>query len=138
MWESRSDFRGRWEGWKTCLWFSRLSTDRHFHGFPLSGRLGSLLLLVGSSPEAVRFRAGLQNVSAVGDAIQQRLAKARIRDHLRPFRERKIRREDYGRFFGSLGHNLEQKLCPDLGQWHIAHFIDGDQIVPAPARHHSA
>ncbi len=32
MWESRSDFQGRWEGWKTCLWFSRLSTDRHFHG----------------------------------------------------------------------------------------------------------
>jgi len=32
MWESRSDFQGRWEGWKTWVWFSRLSTDRHFHG----------------------------------------------------------------------------------------------------------
>ena len=31
MWESRSDFQGRWEGWKTWGWFSRLSTDRHFH-----------------------------------------------------------------------------------------------------------
>src|SRR5205807_2076579 len=31
MWESRSDFQGRWKGWKTCIWFSRLSTDRHFH-----------------------------------------------------------------------------------------------------------
>src|ERR1700733_5333773 len=36
MWESRSDFQGRWEGWKTWVWFSRLSTDRHFHGFPVS------------------------------------------------------------------------------------------------------
>lgn len=31
MWESRRDFRGRWKGWKTCSWFSRLSTGRHFH-----------------------------------------------------------------------------------------------------------
>ncbi len=31
MWESHSDFQGRWKGWKTWGWFSRLSTDRHFH-----------------------------------------------------------------------------------------------------------
>jgi hypothetical protein len=31
MWESRSDFQGQRKGWKTCFWFSRLSTDRHFH-----------------------------------------------------------------------------------------------------------
>jgi hypothetical protein len=33
MWESAvvADFQGRWEGWKTCCWFSRLSTVRHFH-----------------------------------------------------------------------------------------------------------
>src|SRR3954454_21161499 len=30
------DFQGRWEGWKTCFWFSRLSTDRHFHRFQVS------------------------------------------------------------------------------------------------------
>jgi hypothetical protein len=33
MWESRSDFQGWWEGWKTCFWFSRLSTTRHFHSW---------------------------------------------------------------------------------------------------------
>jgi hypothetical protein len=32
-WESHSDFQGRWKGWKTCFWFSRLSTDRHFTAF---------------------------------------------------------------------------------------------------------
>jgi repressor LexA len=31
MRESQSDFQGRGKGWKTCFWFSRLSTDRHFH-----------------------------------------------------------------------------------------------------------
>lgn len=30
MWKSRSDFQGQWKGWKTCFWFSRLSTDCHF------------------------------------------------------------------------------------------------------------
>ena len=72
MWESRSDFQGRWEGWKTCLWFSRLSTDRHFHGFPLLGCFGSFLLLFRGSAEAIRFRTGLQNMGAISDAIEKR------------------------------------------------------------------
>ena len=29
------DSQGRWEGWKTCLRFSRLSTARHFHSLAL-------------------------------------------------------------------------------------------------------
>src|SRR6185503_4394115 len=38
MWESRRDFQGRWEEWKTCCWFSRLSTGRHFHRLLLFAR----------------------------------------------------------------------------------------------------
>jgi len=138
MWESRSDFQGRWEGWKTCLWFSRLSTDRHFHGFPPLVCFGSFLLLLGSSAETIRFGASLKNVSTVGDAIEKRFAKPRIRNHLRPFRERQIRRENHGCFLSSLGHDLEQKLRADFRQRHVADFVDGDQIVSAPARHHSS
>jgi hypothetical protein len=46
MWESRRDFQGRWEEWKTCCWFSRLSTGRHFHRLLLQSvsRLNLLLL----------------------------------------------------------------------------------------------
>ena len=36
MWESRSDFQGRWETRETCLWFSSFPTARHFHS-PSSG-----------------------------------------------------------------------------------------------------
>src|SRR5579871_3805946 len=36
MWESRSDFQGLWARWKTCFWFSTASTDRHFHGPPIT------------------------------------------------------------------------------------------------------
>ena len=52
-----------------------------FHGpsFPRlsrSVRFGSLLLLLGGSAEAIGFRTGLQDVSAIGDAIQKRFAQA--------------------------------------------------------------
>jgi hypothetical protein len=39
MWESRSDFQVRWKGWETCIWFSILSTDRHFHSLCAFGRI---------------------------------------------------------------------------------------------------
>ena len=32
MWKSPGDFQGRWEERKTGVWFSALSTARHFHG----------------------------------------------------------------------------------------------------------
>lgn len=51
-----------------------------FHGpafpqlFGLLGRFSSFLLSVHRSAEAIRLRAGLQNVRTVSNAIQQRLA----------------------------------------------------------------
>jgi hypothetical protein len=89
MWESRSDFQGRWEGWKT---------DLGFPGFPPSVistaglvRFGSLLLFRRST-ETIRFCAGLQDVRAVGDAIQQGFAEPRVRNHLRPLGEWQVGR----------------------------------------------
>jgi hypothetical protein len=92
MWESHIDFQGRWEGWKTCFWFSRLSTDRHFHSFPLAG-FGSFLLLLGRAAEAIRFGSGFQNMSPVRDAIEQRLAQPRVWYYLGPFRKWQVRGE---------------------------------------------
>src|SRR5215211_7459299 len=45
--------------------------------------------------EAVRIGAGFDDVGAVGDAIEQRLAKPRVRNDLRPFGERQIRRQQH-------------------------------------------
>ena len=70
MWKSLRDFQGWWEGWKTWVWFSRLSMTRHFHGFPRLARFDSFLLLFGGSAKAIRFRARLQDVGAVGNTIQ--------------------------------------------------------------------
>jgi hypothetical protein len=76
MWESRSDFQepvGRAE--------NLLLVFRAFHGSSflplyrlLSGQLLSLLLFVSTAPKSVGFGAGLENVSTVSDAIQQRFA----------------------------------------------------------------
>jgi len=64
------DFQGRWEGWKTRVCFSMLSTDRHFHSLVFVGRFCSFLPLVDGSAEAVGLGAGLQNVRSIGDSIQ--------------------------------------------------------------------
>lgn len=39
MWKSLGDFQGRWEEWETGVWFSTLSTARHFHSLRLRQRL---------------------------------------------------------------------------------------------------
>src|SRR3954468_785320 len=80
-------FQGRWKGWEACFWLSRLSTGRHFHSSFRLGWLFSFLHLRDRAPEAIRFRTGLQDVSAIRDPIQQRLAEPRIRNHLCPFGE---------------------------------------------------
>jgi hypothetical protein len=58
MWESRSDFQGRWEGWKTCCWFSRLSTAPTFP---------QLFVFRGSSVFLLTFR--LLSFLGVFDAV---------------------------------------------------------------------
>jgi hypothetical protein len=40
-------------------------------------------MLLGGSAEAIRFRAGLRNLSAVDDASRSALQKARVADDLR-------------------------------------------------------
>ncbi len=55
---------------ETCFWFSRLSTDRHFHGLSGSVGLGSFLLLVRGSTETVRLGAGFEDMRSVGDAVE--------------------------------------------------------------------
>src|SRR3954468_2512731 len=67
-------FQGRWKGWEACFWLSILSTGRHFHSSFVFGRFFSFLPFGQRPPEAIRFRSGLQNVSAVRDPIQQGLA----------------------------------------------------------------
>ena len=56
-----------------------------------------------------------------------------VGNHRGPFGERQIGGDDYGRLLGAFGDNLEQKLGAHLGQWHVSHLIERDQIVTGPA-----
>ncbi len=62
----------------------------------------------------------------------------RVRKHLRPLRERQIRGHDQAGAFGPFGDDLEQQLGADLGQRHVADFIERDYVVAYPSRQHAA
>ena len=95
-----------------------LSTGRHFHSlFPVC-RFFSFLGFGNRSPEAIRFRSCLQNVSTVRDPIQQGLAEPRIRNHLGPLGEGQVRCHNHGGPLGAFGDHLKQKLRPDFRQRH--------------------
>ena len=84
------DFQGRWKEWETGS-----GVFHAFHGpsFPQLTSFAFLrfhrpIPLFGCPPKPIRFRAGLQNVGAIRDAVQQGLTKPGIRNHLRPLRKR--------------------------------------------------
>lgn len=90
------------------------------------------------SPESKRFRSGLDDVSAVGNPIEQRLTESGVRKDRRPLREWQVGCHDQRRSLSSIRDHLEQKLCPDISEWNIADFIQGDQISLHPTSHQSA
>lgn len=73
-------------------------------------RPGSLLLFFRGSTEAIGFGTGFQDVTAIGDSIQQRFAQSRIRNDLRPLRKWQIRSEHHSGFLGALGLAIVQLL----------------------------
>src|SRR2546422_5431826 len=79
---------------------------------PLS--LAGLALRQGA-PEAEGLGAGLDDVGAVGDAVEQCLAEPGVGDDLGPLRERQVGRQDDRGPLGPLGDDLEQELGADLG-----------------------
>lgn len=50
MWESRSDFQGRWERWETATQFATASTARHFHSFRRGLLMRSFARCAGTTP----------------------------------------------------------------------------------------
>src|SRR5882757_2736028 len=113
MWESGQDSQGLWEGWKACFWLSMLSTDRHFHGL-LLGRFCSFLLPVESPTKAIRFGSGLQNMCAVSDAVEKRLAQPGIRNDLRPLRKWQISGQHHRGSLRTFCNHLKQELGADF------------------------
>ena len=89
------------------------------------------------APEAVRLGAGFDNVRAVGDAIQQGFAQARVGNDLRPLRKREVRRQQHGRTFGAIGNDLELELSAEFGERHVAYLVNRNHVVPRPTAQHA-
>ncbi len=83
--------------------------------------------------ELVGGRAGGDDVSLVGQAIDQRFAQTRIGNDLRPLGEWRISGDDHGRFFRPVGDHLEHQFAGGFGQRHVTEFVDTDQIEPLPS-----
>src|ERR1700746_1095688 len=96
------------------------------------------LALLQGTAEAVRLGSGFDYIGAGSDAVDQRLAEPGVGNNLGPFRERQIGGNDYRRLFSPFCDDLEQKLCADLGQGHVSHFVERDQIVASPAGQRAA
>lgn len=71
-------------------------------------------------PEAVAVGAGFDDVSAIRDPVQQRLAESSVGDHLGPLGKGQVRGQDGGGLLGPLGDNLEQGLGSQFGHRHVA------------------
>lgn len=138
MWQSRRLWvisKGGWEGWKTWVWFSMLSTVRHFHRFTGSSLLSSAVPECGgidTTPN--RFpRMCARSVMRSSNAL-----------HKRAFGMTCVPSEN-GRFVvkttavrsGRFGDHLEQELATHLCQRHVPDFVDCNHIVAAPTGEHA-
>ena len=63
--------------------------------------------LLERATEAVGLGAGLDDVRAVGDTVDGRVAQPGVGHHLGPLREWQVGRDDHGRLFGPFGDDLE-------------------------------
>ena len=79
---------------------------------------------------------GLDDVSAVSNAVDQRFAEPGVGYDSVPLREWQVGGEDHSCPFRSFRDDLEEELRPDFCQRHVAHFVDGDQLITAPSCHH--
>ena len=124
--------KGSGKGGKRVL-FSMLSSARHLHRLWVRCvRSAFFFLPLDGAPKAIGVRSGLDDVGAVGDAIEQCFAESRIWKHRRPFRKRQVGRDEDGRLLGALGDDLKQKLRPGFFERNITHLIDGQQFPPLP------
>ena len=81
---------------------------------------GVSLLLVGAAFEAVAeapaLGAGVDDVRAVGDPVDDGLRHARVGEHLGPFSERQVGGDDQRSAFVAFGDDLEDELGGAVGQ----------------------
>ena len=77
--------------------------------------------------ESIAFPVHLEDVYAVGQAIQQGTGEAFAAEHLGPLVEGQVGRDHDAAAFIAFGKELKEQFRPSLGKGDIAELVDNDQ-----------
>lgn len=81
--------------------------------------------------EAVARALDLHDNRVVQQAIKQRGGDDRVAEHIAPFREAPVRRQDHRALFVAMIDELEEQVGAPRGDRQVADFIDDQQAVAA-------
>ena len=97
------------------------SASSHTRLLP-TARLGML--------QAVGIAVHLQNVDVVGEPVEERAGQPLGAEHACPFLKGQVGGDDGRAALMALAEDLEQQLCPGLGQRHVAKLVSRTAIRP--------
>src|SRR5450755_1492168 len=78
--------------------------------------------------EAPAFVAGVDDVRAMGQPVDDGLREPGVGEHLRPFPERQVRRDDQAAAFVSFGEDLEDEFGGAVGQGQVAQLVTEQKL----------
>ena len=91
-----------------------------------------MLACVGLAFEAVAeapgLVAGVDDVRAVGEPVDDGFREAGVGEHLGPLAERQVGGDDQAAAFVALGEDLEDELGGAVGQREVAQFVEDDEL----------
>jgi hypothetical protein len=93
-------------------------------GASLGGGAGWLGLAGEAVAEAPGLGAGVDDVGAVGESVDDGLREPGVGEDLGPFAERQVRRDDQAAAFVAFGEDLEDEFGGAVGQREIAKLVD--------------
>ena len=79
--------------------------------------------------KTVALAVHLQNVDVMGETVEQCAGQAFRAKHRSPLVEWQVRGDDGGATFVALAERLEQQFGAGGRQWHVAQFINDEQLV---------
>src|ERR1700751_87730 len=82
--------------------------------------------------EAIAVAVHFEDVDVVCQPVEQRAGQPLRPEHAGPFVKRQIGSDDGGAALVTLTEDLEQELATSCRQWHIAQFVDDQQLVGLP------
>ncbi|MBP2449785.1 hypothetical protein JOH51_007293 [Rhizobium leguminosarum] len=75
-----------------------------------------------------RQDSGLDNLAAMGQAVEKCRRHLGIAEHRRPFTERQVRGDNYRRALVEPADQMEQELAAGQGERQVSEFVEDDEV----------